>query len=170
MDKLQFKTEINISDLASVFIAVIALLLVLWQIIISRDTFSSTIRPFIGVEKIIPIIDNTKNNFVIMASFKNFGQIPAKNLEIVMDVYIDHSLMEKNIPATQKKQVLFPNLTSELYYALQPYYKKILTGYLVEVMLKIKYNGVSNNDYSTNYQFQYYKESNVFLPINGEWF
>lgn len=170
MSILKFKKEINISDLIIALIAVIAVLIALWQLNVSRDTFSSTIRPFVGVDNIKAKIDSTKNNFVVITSFKNFGSVPAKNLETTREVYIDNELIKKEKPFQQEKQILFPDKTSYLVYALQPYYERILNGGDLKVYVNIRYNGVTDEEYNTNHQFQYYKLMNNLAPINGEWF
>jgi hypothetical protein len=167
---MKFKNEINVSDLIIVLIAVIAVAIAVWQVIISKDTFSSTIRPFIGVDNIESQIDSINNNFVVIVSFKNFGSIPAKDLETIMDVYIDNELIKKDIPFQQNKQILFPDKNSFLLYALQPYYKRILNGADLKVFIDIRYYGVSDEEYTTSHRFQYYKPSNNLAPIGGEWF
>lgn len=168
--KFSFNGEVNLSDIITAIIALIAVFLALWQIKISRDTFSSTIRPFVGIDEVEPQIDSVNKNFVVIASFKNFGSIPAKDLETVMNVYVDNELIKKNIPFQQNKQTLFPNKNSFLLYALQPYYERILNGADLKVFINIRYKGVSDDDYTTNHQFQYYKPSNKLAPIGGKWF
>lgn len=168
--KLSFNGEVSLSDIITAIIAMTAVFLALWQIRISRDTFSSTIRPFVGVDEIEPQIDSVNKNFVVIASFKNFGSIPAKDLETTMDVYIDNELIKKEIPFQQNKQTLFPDKNSFLLYALQPYYERILNGADLKVFINIRYNGVSDNNYTTSHQFQYYQPSNKLAPVQGEWF
>lgn len=169
MAGFHFNPEITIADVATALIAFLALVVTLWQLIISRNTFSSTIRPFLGVDAIEGRIESAQSNFAVLASIKNFGQIPAKNVHILMKVFIDHDLVGKDIPVEQAKSTLFPGLTTIQVYALQPYYQKILNGALLQVFINVNYDGVTTDHYSTNYEFQYYRESKVFLPITSQW-
>jgi hypothetical protein len=170
MPKLSFKTELNISDLAGIFIALIALMITLWQLNINRETFSSTIRPFLGIEAIEARVDNNKN-FITIVQIKNFGQIPAKNIEINIDAYLNQQLIGKDKPITQGKATLFPNIDLKQFYSLQPYYDNIVNGEdSLTLIINLTYNGAYNSDYSSRYKFQYYKEGRVFAPISSEWF
>lgn len=136
---------------------------------LTDDIFRASHRPFVGGEARVKA-DNAKKCLVINLDCKNYGNVPAKELEVVFTVTINGNIQPMlkipDDPAILLPQSFhtFPGQVCENMFS------SIVDGSsILELTLDIKYKGVSNEQYRTTQKFRYSHIVDRFMDMGGNW-
>lgn len=160
---------------ASVYVAIKMLKATKKYTEVTEDIFLTSQRPYIGRSgHIIRFIDEKK---IIDLSFfiKNYGTIPAKNVSAVINVFMNETLQPDIENNKTEGQVMFPSQEYPIdfvvdFHKFPDSYNEIKKGKLsLEIMTEIKYNGVTQTQYTTKEKEVYKNIIKSFLKVFGEW-
>ena len=169
-------TEFWTFIIASATIVNLLVALLMWSINISqlnfnKRAFKTINRPFIGVQKIETSSPDFKNKLLNMKIvLLNFGNIPAKHVKINTETYYNNKMQIK--PDSSKAEaVIFPNVLLSNDGKIENYNFDLIfhNNYKYKVSVTITYQGIKEIEYKTKQIFEYNKNKNSFIYIDGYW-
>ncbi|MDY6989252.1 MAG: hypothetical protein SWQ30_14480 [Thermodesulfobacteriota bacterium] len=139
---------------------------------INRRIFYATYRPFLGTEDVNWTLGEDKS-FDIKYEFKNFGDIPARNVITNWKVLFgDKELPQEAAP--DRPSILFPKDTAFLHARLGEKYSNMILANAASLRIEfnITYRGVTEEIYETTeiHQFTVWRDGAMgFAILDGNW-
>lgn len=133
---------------------------------IAEHAFEAANRPYVGVESLIPGMDQTKRQLNITPILKNFGTVPAEELVLSWEVFLN-DVAQPTTRLPDKPSTLFPTETARLHAVFaEPTYGQILAGTVtLDVIITAVYKGPGNKSYVYKEKSQYDPLRNVFFNL-----
>ena len=174
--KLELKSPIVLSTevIAIATVANVVVSILMWSVTrdyteVTRNIFKAANRPYVGTSGIIPIKDEANKTFPINLEIKNFGSVPAKNVETAWNLSLNGVPMPvSKVP--DKPLVLFPQTSNFLAATFSgDKYSSIVNGdSILEITLEIRYKGAYQEQYYYSEKSRYAHNMNRFIGLSGE--
>ncbi|MCL4705361.1 hypothetical protein KJ068_09390 [bacterium] len=139
------------------------------SIILTEDIFKASHRPFVGGLARVKA-DNVEKCIIINIDCKNYGNVPAKKMEVNWEITINGNLQPMTkIP--DEPAILFPASTHTFAGQVCENMFSLITdgSSILEITLDIEYEGVSNEKYHTFQKFRYNHLVDRFMDMGGTW-
>jgi hypothetical protein len=139
----------------------------------TRMIFEAGNRPYVGLESLVCIKNETEQSLSIFAVIKNFGTATAENCEFGWSLYISGSpLSGTGVPANTTS--LFPGLAHHLRANIRQSYSQITSGMSsLEIVVSLSYTWQPQKSHIYKEKYRYEHSQNAFMglgiiPSNGQ--
>ena len=161
--------------IASVYVAIRMLKATKKYTEVTENIFLTSQRPYIGRSTHKIRFVEEKKVIDLSVFIKNYGTVPAKNVSTIINIFVNGTLLSDVENNKTVGQVLFPTQEHPIdfifdLHKLPDSYYEIKNGKLTfEIMTEIKYDGVTETQYTTKEKEVYKHIINSFLKVFGEW-
>ena len=134
---------------------------------ITRDIFEASHRPYLGVTQIDTELDAANQRMKIVCHARNFGSIPAHNVEIIKGQNLINGVPVKYPHPTKfGKFSVFPGAPHFLNFFLRgPHPLATLPTANLELHVTLRYEGLNGKGYRYHQESMYHPETGQFVPL-----
>jgi len=131
--------------------------------VISRNSYLSQYRPYVGIEKIV--VKEDKDRMNVAMTLVNVGLVPANDVRLSFEQFVDGELSHSGGSRGVTHAILMPVPTRQIYKFWAG--AEFVKGHDWEVKVIIEYDGVKSDGHKTEFTARYNPDNNAFNMLEG---
>ena len=137
---------------------------------VTKQIFEAAHRPYLGISNVDTELSQSQRQLKFTCTLKNFGSTPAHNIEVVRHEVIIPNVPPSELSLKSGKFSVFPNnerfinVNFDTGFTLIP----ILTSGKLELLVYLRYTGVTEKSYAYNYHAVYDPNTGQLVPVEEQ--